>query len=520
MQVTVGNIWSLITDCTDTEYQLARTICTVLSLRMAKRRYELHPQQYVMRTYYLRNKMLPTGLLPRLIANGLILHCKDARTRPRSKRRNIGIKIPKPTLRTADYSFQEAAVKTAIAKQRGLLWYPTGAGKTIIMAKIIHALGLRTLVVVPNNELLWQTYRKFQDYFGEKIVGAFGAGNKTDFSQTIIVGTQQSLHSLLKKDPEKFKACVGENFDVLFIDECHHVAATVKFKIIDGRRCKVVTGNSWYEVAQNIDCFYRFGVSATIEDIADGNNEYTLSAVTGRIVGRITTSELIACGVLCPLKVTMVKFSAAPCETWQSIYKKDADGNRVCISEGSYDVNILSPARHDLICCIARYLYDKGKHVLVLVDLVENHGQELQERMRVPSVFLHGTDKRRVRDAGIAEFIRDRKVLISTIVKEGFDVPTIDALIIAGGGRSHRALIQKIGRGRRVARYKHYTEVWDIYDDDGESKYGPRMCLSHSLEREKLYRSTPEDTVRLLSLDETNALIGLYRYVRVDRHGT
>ena len=306
-----------------------------------------------------------------------------------------------------------------------------------------------------------------------------------------LIATEQSLWAFLSNEPEGFKNW-AKDIQVLVIDECHHVnTAPAK-----GRDKKIVA-NTWWEVAMAIPATYRFGVSATLNTEDSPNNQFVLESVTGKVIYYISVSELIKRKVLVPMQINMIRREAIPCRVWKT---REIHGEVV---DGAYDINIIdADDRNRWIAQIANNLHKQGRKVLVLVDLVGRHGEFLAEL--IPnSVFLSGKHKRNERDEGIEQFVKQNKVLISTIVKEGFDVPAIDAVIIAGGGKSHKMLIQKLGRARRITPGKSWAEVWDFYDDDGESSMGPRMCARHSEERLKIYKSGPEDVLTIWKSLET-----------------
>jgi superfamily II DNA or RNA helicase len=74
-------------------------------------------------------------------------------------------------------------------------------------------------------------------------------------------------------------------------------------------------------------------------------------------------------------------------------------------------------------------------------------------------------------------------MIATPVFKEGINIPEIKTLILAGGGKSHIAIIQKIGRGLRKAEGKDRLIVYDFLDDCS------KVTLKHSEQRYKLYRA-------------------------------
>ena len=78
----------------------------------------------------------------------------------------------------------------------------------------------------------------------------------------------------------------------------------------------------------------------------------------------------------------------------------------------------------------------------------------------------------------------------STIADEGLDVPALDTLILAGGGRSSTRAFQRIGRVLRLYKGKTRATVFDFDDKTN------RMLQNHSKARMKYYRTEPRWNVQ------------------------
>jgi superfamily II DNA or RNA helicase len=84
----------------------------------------------------------------------------------------------------------------------------------------------------------------------------------------------------------------------------------------------------------------------------------------------------------------------------------------------------------------------------------------------------------------------------STIFDEGIDVRPLDALILAGAGKSPTRALQRIGRVIRKYTYPDGREktnayVYDFWD------HLPYLT-DHALERLKMYQSEPEFVIKHL----------------------
>jgi superfamily II DNA or RNA helicase len=117
-----------------------------------------------------------------------------------------------------------------------------------------------------------------------------------------------------------------------------------------------------------------------------------------------------------------------------------------------------------------------GKTVLILAGNSVKFAHNIAETINVElnnldddkigcSVITGTTPVDEVR-AAFAE-LRDKKldILVTTLLAdEGVDVPAINVLMIAGGGKSFVKAIQRVGRGLRIKEDGSALEVIDVYD--------------------------------------------------------
>ena len=156
-------------------------------------------------------------------------------------------------------------------------------------------------------------------------------------------------------------------------------------------------------------------------------------------------------------------------KTWQEIYENGI---------------VSSIERNSLICETAIKHFKQGKKVMILVRRIL-HGKILENMFVAaftPAVFLSGKDN--------AEYRKETKELFnevggfvliaSTIFDEGVDIPEINVLIIAAGGKSEVKTIQRVGRGLRKKKEGGVL----VYDFNDYSKF----LNNHSMNRIKVYQ--------------------------------
>jgi len=119
--------------------------------------------------------------------------------------------------------------------------------------------------------------------------------------------------------------------------------------------------------------------------------------------------------------------------------------------------------RNYKIVAQAKELLKEGHKVYIHVEEVA-HGQWLAGHIE-EAEFVCGEDKKAVRDKIIRDFSRGKiKILVSTLLGEGVNIPSITAIIMAGGKKSESGCIQKIGRALRALPGKNKAIVVDFRD--------------------------------------------------------
>jgi superfamily II DNA or RNA helicase len=343
--------------------------------------------------------------------------------------------------------YQLEAILKLLDHKRGVAKMATNAGKTEVMAGIIKALGVpNTLIIVSSKELLHQTADRFETRLGIK-VGKIGDGLWQP--EIVTVAMVQTLYSRLEN--------VWLENQLLMVDECHHASS-----------------NRMLDVLNKISGPYRFGFSGTPlkhEVLAD----MKLISATGRLLCEVTNSQLIEQG-----------FSATPYVHLTTITNGAEDKFDAKYQQAYKDMIVDNEYRNLLVA-------DKAKIsegiVLVLVNQI-SHGHILN-KLIPGSVFVHGSHDTEYR-SGILEKMRSggKGVFIaSPIFDEGVDVPAIDTIILACGGKSHIKLLQRIGRGMRKKGNGNVLMIHDFIDDT--NKY----LLKHSEERIDTYVAEGFETI-------------------------
>lgn len=420
-------------------------------------RYRNHMWDGRIKLYRRATRTFPAGLLPEVVEalqrEGAKVqvddqrHCPAAGREPCTQVQLEGVSFSYP------FDYQPMCAQALVDAHRGIAAVATNGGKTTIAALVVKALRLPTLFMVPSLDLLHQTRQVFMQRLGLSVDGVGICGDsKWQPGKWITVATVDTLRARLER--EECQRLL-RNVDVMFIDECHHTGS-----------------DTWYEVVSECRAFYRFGLSGTPLKRTDGA-DLRLVAATGKVVYEIRNKELIE-----------RRISVRPHIQWIKI--KDP----LIASGAKYpevrELGIVENVwRNTALCRKAAEFVEQGLSVLILVDELK-HGRIIDEKLWtyrkaafLPHQFISGEEPTEVRSKAFEDFKRGTiKVLIATsIMNEGIDMPNIDVLILAAGGKSSIRTLQRIGRGLRKGG--NIDKLYVVDTVDFQHKY----LLKHSLQR-------------------------------------
>lgn len=373
-------------------------------------------------------------------------------------------KIPRP--------YQIKAAECAIKQKRGILKICTGAGKTLIAALIIAAIGKKAILYVIGTDLLHQTHKFFEDVF-QRPIGKIGDGECQIEDITIcsiwtvgkVLGINKNKISYDDEQTSKEKEIKEEYYDqikkfirssvVNIVDEVH-IAASQTVQKISSEMCGE----------------YSIGLSAS--PYRDDRSDLLIEAVFGKIIVNISASELIAQGFLVK---PVIKFISVPKpkymleKTYREIYSTYIVRNEV---------------RNELILKAAKSLTDQGFITLILYKEII-HGKYLYEQLIERGIkchLLNGSNSSDVRQDVIQEVISGKcnLILASSIFDLGVDISNLSGLILAGSGKSSVRAIQRIGRVIRPSKGKDMAAIIEF---DDKVKY----LREHALIRRRIYES-------------------------------
>jgi superfamily II DNA or RNA helicase len=304
-------------------------------------------------------------------------------------------------------SFLEAARDPS--RMGGLLEMRCAAGKTVQALYIACQLGWKTLVVCHKSFLMAQWKERLAQFVPSARIGSI-CQDKVDVSGKDFV--LASLQSLAMRPYGAYPEHVFDEFGLVVVDECHHVAAQVFSRALH----RIVRGNA-----------VTLGLSATMAR-KDG-----LRRVFEWWLGRpaFVMRRCAAADVGVRVRLLDVPAPLVPHEhpgivdmPWSGKPNVAAMVNR--LSE--------RPSRNDLIVQAWRDALqeDPGRRVLVLSER-RAHLSELQRRFEAESLGLTGMYVGGMKQADLDATARDAKVCLATVqmASEGLDVKGLDTLLLA-----------------------------------------------------------------------------------------
>tara|TARA_A200000159_G_scaffold164883_1_gene197057 strand:- start:2061 stop:3581 length:1521 start_codon:yes stop_codon:yes gene_type:complete len=369
--------------------------------------------------------------------------------------------------------YQKKALATAWKKGSGIIKIATGGGKSYVISSIVAKYNIPTIVYVIGIELLHQMKETIESAYGVEcgIVG----GGECDTSKEVTIMTIWSAAAAFNK-----KIKITDNDTTL--DSKKHITALNK-KLV---REKVQSAQLFifdecqYAASETLQFLHKASISARHRFLFSGTpwrdtgDDILIEAVSGPKIVDVSASFLIKKGYLVEPKILFldVPVMRRVGSNYHDVYK-----NYIVENED----------RNNLIVSSAKKLVSQGRKVLILVVRV-NHGNVLLNALKddFNVKFLDGAKSSKSR----LESIKDMKngdldiLIASKIFDQGVDIPELDALILAGSGKSTGRALQRIGRVIRKSEGKDKALVVEFFDN---CKY----LREHSESRIKVYESEP-----------------------------
>lgn len=399
------------------------------------------------------NRVL-TGLLPLVIK---FLKLNEVQYEIIDERQNLPFNVSMPLKLFNGYELRDYQFDSVLKANnyiddlffpRGIFDLATNAGKNLVMSSITQSFNLpKTLICIHRKEIYSQCLEHFQTMFGEEVVGELDTMNKNVVTiamyKTLLNKTKSSIN---------YNKLLNE-ISLLFVDECH----TAK-------------SNDFTKLLLKINAGAVFFMSGT--PISFENEELKIKTIglSGKILKRVSNQTLIDKKVSLKPKIIMYKNEIG--REWNDY-------------QSNYEMNVkLSKNRANII---ADYIeQNPTKQILISVNHLD-HGRFLQKFIKqsksinVEFVFSNHDLRKELLDSFKSG--ENRVLITSMILKEGVNIPNIQSLIFACGGKSVITVKQLIGRLiRNNGDNEEEVEVVDFFDTF-------KHLSSHSKIRMNIYKN-------------------------------
>jgi superfamily II DNA or RNA helicase len=390
--------------------------------------------------------------------------------------------------------YQERIVQAAINSRKGIIRACTGSGKSVCTALVAAHFNKPTIIYVIGLDLLQQFHDLYSKLFDEPI-GFIGNG-RCEIHRINIASIWTIAAALRDKSTKKATPVTLDDDELqkeiapseIQSQNIIKMLKETKLNIFD--ESHVCTTNTIAAILKKIDPENIYGFSGT--PFRDDGADFLINGILGEQIVNVSASELIEKGFLAQ---PLIKFTRVPKtyigsggDTYPTVYKEYIVQNEI---------------RNKIIFNEVKSLLSKNYQTLVLFKNLA-HGKILKEMFEdsnIPFEYLSGKDSLKDRSEAKDNLINKRSnlILASTVLDIGVDIPTLSALVLAGGGKSSIRTLQRIGRVIRKFPGKKFAAIVDFFDD-------VRFLKKHSKKRHRIYSSEtgfklliPNDLKRELS---------------------
>ena len=366
---------------------------------------------------------------------------------------------------------------------RGLIEIPTAGGKSFILANFIWNIlknvnrHYKTLILVPNKQLVEQFYKDLLDYgYNKYEVTRFTAGlkgaNAFNPDAKIIIANRQYVFNNKDKLPD---------VDILICDEVHQCTAAATEEYIE-----------------NLNCRIKIGCSGTLP--RDKFNKWKLVGMFSRIVYTEDIVKLQQAGYISKLKITQLNIIDSVVENDRNClfnlnslrkYRPDETGYSEIAFNAAHDAEHEYYAKHfdEIYRPVLEYIRQyQNVNVLVLFDSLEV-GRNIFELFKTtnPTFRVFYNDG----STPVEERETVRQKLENTdgnflfanvqIMSTGINIKRLHKIVFCFNSKSTSRIIQSIGRILRLYQDKDYAELIDC-------NFNYKYSQKHFKERLQLYK--------------------------------
>jgi superfamily II DNA or RNA helicase len=381
---------------------------------------------------------------------------------PEDLLRRVGQLPDRPPHEPRPRPYQEQAIQAVVHSwqesftRRAMVVMATGLGKTYTAAEIVRRVGglggLRVLVLAHTNELVYQLERAFWPFL------------KPSQETLVWNGYERPSPDDVERSPLVF-ACLNSvathveaggtlpAFDIVLIDECHHVGGSMYERIIMETRAGQPSGP------------FLLGLTATPwrPDETDlsvyfGDPLFTMDMVTGLKLGFLSNVDY-------RMYTDNINWSALPLLQGARLSPRQINRTLFISEWDNAVVRQLQEAWHEQQSPRAIVFCGTIDHAITMRDQINAMGfcNAAAIYSQTTDGSMHGWERNRI----LCDF-QDGTVNVICAVdvfNEGLDVPDVNLIVFQRVTHSRRIFIQQLGRGLRLSEGKEKVIVLDFVSD-------------------------------------------------------
>jgi superfamily II DNA or RNA helicase len=331
---------------------------------------------------------------------------------------------------------QDAAARSILAHDTGILSATTAFGKTVVGASIIASRKVNTLVLVHRRELMDQWKERLSTFLdlGTKAIGVIGGG-KEKRTGMIDIAVIQSLNN--KGQIKDYLTEYGQ----IVVDECHHISAFSFEQVLKKANAKYVVGLTATPTRQDGQQPIVLMQCGPIRTRIDAKSQAFARGFEHKVLPRYTSFQL-------PFQMANPSI-----QTIYQLLVEDEKRNEIifddllkCLEQGRSPILLAERTAH--VTYFEKKLEKFAKNVIVLRG---GMGKKQREELRQRIASIPDTEER---------------VFIATgkLIGEGFDDARLDTLFLVHPISWKGSLQQYAGRLHRSHANKQDVQIYDYVD--------------------------------------------------------
>lgn len=380
-----------------------------------------------------------------------------------------------------DYQFK--SVKLLEKHGSYIAQVATGGGKSRIAALCITRIGRKTIFVTTRQALLYQMGEALEE-MGMKV--SYCGDGVWDTSGDVVCAMIPTLWDRLGPLKANFTGMSNDEIQAVTErwkernDEVVALLDSIEFVIAE--EAHEAGGGGYYEVLKACrKAPYRLALTAT-PLMRDGESDMRLIGMFGPVRLKVSEEFLISVGILAR---PFFKYIPIGPKQQPPTLRRSSAWNK---AEELGIVENMTRNKH--VCAEAIRGSRWGLPVGILVKR-KKHGKILHDLLKqcgLKGTYIFGESKREHRKDALAKLATGEYdyVIGSTIIDVGVDVPALQILIMAGGGKAEVAIRQRIGRALR-RKYNTPNFAFLVDFDDGNNEH----LIKHSRQRRAIVEQTP-----------------------------